>query len=163
MNSTEEKLWGYIDGTCSADEQKAISLLIEQDESVRAKYLELLSFNTDMAAMELDEPSMAFTYNVMENIRADYAKQPLKAAIDTRIIKVIAGFFVFTIVALLIFILVNINWSAGSGVTLPAFKMPLIKNFLSSGILKGFLFFDVVLVLFLFDGFLHKKGFAKQS
>jgi len=31
MNTAEEKLWNYIDGTCTPAEQEAISLLIEQD------------------------------------------------------------------------------------------------------------------------------------
>ncbi|MDB4925591.1 hypothetical protein [Mucilaginibacter sp.] len=159
----EEKLWDYIDGTCSVEDHEAIDLLLVQDEAFRQKYLELLALNREIAAMEIEEPSMAFTYNVMENIRADYAKPPLKAAIDGRIIKIIGGFFVFTIAALLIFILVNINWSAGTTIAVPTFKMPEIKNLLSGEILKGFLFFDVVLVLFLFDTFLRKKGIAKHA
>ena len=28
MNNIEEKLWSYIDGNCTPDEQKAISALI---------------------------------------------------------------------------------------------------------------------------------------
>jgi len=163
MNSIEEKLWEYIDGACSTEEREAIDLLIAQDETYRQKYLELLALNREIAAMEMDEPSMAFTYNVLETIRADYAKKPLKAAIDSRIIKGIAGFFVFTIAALLIFMLVNINWSAGNTVVAPAFKLPDLKLFLSGGVVKGVLFFDVVLLLFLFDGFLRKRHFVKHS
>jgi len=163
MKSMEEKLWEYIDGACSAEEREAIDLLIARDETYREKYLELLALNREIASMEMDEPSMAFTYNIMETIRADYAKKPLKAAIDNRIIKGIAGFFVFTIAALLIFILVNINWSAGNTVTGPALKLPDLKLFLSGSVVKGFLFFDVVLLLFLFDGFLRKRHFVKQS
>jgi hypothetical protein len=163
MKSIEEELWNYIDGTCSIEEREAIDLLIGTDETYREKYLELLALNREIAAMEIEEPSMAFTYNVMETIRAEHAQKPLKAAIDSRIIKIIGGFFVFTIAALLIFMLVNINWSAGNVVTTPSFNVPDMKNFLSGPILKGFLFFDVVLVLFLFDGFLRKRNMVKQS
>ena len=35
MNNIEEQLWNYIDGTSSPEEQKAISMLIEQDEVYR--------------------------------------------------------------------------------------------------------------------------------
>ncbi len=163
MNSIEEKLWEYIDGACSTEEREAIDLLIAQDETYRQKYLELLALNREIAEMEMDEPSMALTYNVLETIRADYAKKPLKAAIDSRIIKGIAGFFVFTIAALLIFMLVNINWSAGNTAVVPALKLPDLKVFLSGSVVKGFLFFDVVLLLFLFDGFLRKRHFVKHS
>ncbi|MDB5155580.1 MAG: hypothetical protein JWR50_287, partial [Mucilaginibacter sp.] len=89
MNSIEERLWDYIDGNCSAAEREAIDLLLVNNEGYRQKYLELLAFNREIAAMELDEPSMAFTYNVIEQIRTDYAKQPLKAKINKNIIRVI--------------------------------------------------------------------------
>jgi hypothetical protein len=163
MNSIEEKLWNYIDGTCTTDEHNTISLLIEQNETYRDKYLELLSFNADMGAIELEEPSMAFTYKVMENIRADYARQPLKTRINNNIVKAIGGFFVFTIAAILVYIMVNINWSAGTPVNMPEVIMPDAGSFMHSAALKGFLFFDVVLLLFLFDGFLRKRNFAKQA
>src|SRR5271156_1008235 len=113
MNSIEEKIWNYIDGSCTPEEQKAIGLLIEQDEVYRRKYDELVQLNTEFAAIELDEPPMAFTYNVMETIRTEHAQQPLKAAINKRIIKGIGLFFIITISVILIFTLANIHWSAG--------------------------------------------------
>jgi hypothetical protein len=75
--------------------------LLQQDEVYRKKYNELLQLNSEFAAMELDEPSMAFSYNVMETIRTEHAKQPLKAAVDKRIILGIASFFVLTLSVLL--------------------------------------------------------------
>jgi len=103
MNNIEEILWNYIDGNCTADEQKAISDLIAGDEAYRIKYNELLNLNKAFAGMELDEPPMAFTYNVMETIRTEYAQKPLKAAINKRIIRGISIFFVLTIVCLSVF------------------------------------------------------------
>ena len=32
MNTIEEKLWNYIDGTCSEEDRKAMAILIAQDE-----------------------------------------------------------------------------------------------------------------------------------
>jgi hypothetical protein len=165
MNSIEEKLWDYIDGTCTAAEREAIDQLLIIDESYQQKYLELLALNREIAAMELDEPSMAFTYNVMETIRADYARKPLKARINGTIIKIIGGFFVFTIVALFVFMLANMNWHATATGTTAApvtFKIPDFKNLLTGPIFKGFMFFDVVLGLFLLDSFLRKKVLSKQ-
>jgi len=165
MNSIEEKLWNYIDGTCTPLEQAAITLLIEQDEVYRNKYNELVQLNKEFAAIELDEPPMAFTYNVMETIRADHARQPLKAAIDKRIIRGIGLFFVFTISILLIFALASINWQAGGvAAQVPAkLALPDIKNLLTGPFMKGFLFLDMVLVLYLFDAWLRKKGFTKTG
>ncbi|MDB5001777.1 MAG: hypothetical protein JWQ34_2 [Mucilaginibacter sp.] len=165
MNSIEEKLWDYIDGTCTADERAAIDALLTHDEAYQQKYLELLALNREIAAMELDEPSMAFTYNVMETIRADYAKQPLKARINKTLINVIGGFFIVTIVGLFIIMLANINWSAGSPVSSTAapFKMPGFTKLFTGDVFKGFMFFDVVLGLFLFDSLLRKSTPAKQT
>jgi hypothetical protein len=167
MNTMEEKLWNYIDGTCSAEEQKAIDTLIVQDEVYRRKYEELVSLNQQFSKMELDEPSMAFTYNVMEGIRAEYAQQPLKAAINKRIIKGIAIFFIVSILLVLVFALSNIHFSSGNAAFGNAsldikIKFPDIKNYLTPGVIEGFLFFDLVLGLFLFDAYLRRKSVSKQ-
>jgi hypothetical protein len=164
MNTMEEKLWNYIDGTCSAEEKKVIDILIAQDEVYRRKYQELLALNQEFSKMELDEPPMAFTYNVMETIRAEHAQQPLKAAIDKRIIKGISGFFIVSILLLVIYVLSTMRLtSANISVHLPdSLKLPDIKTYLNKPVLEGFLFFDVVLGLFLFDAYLRKRGISKQ-
>ena len=164
MNTIEEKLWNYIDGTCSVEEKKAIDILIAQDEVYQRKYEELLALNQEFSKMELDEPPMAFTYNVMEAIRAEHAQQPLKAAIDKRIIKVISGFFIVSILLLVVYVLSTMRLtSANISVHLPdSLKVPDIKNYLSKPVLEGFLFFDVILGLFLFDTYLRKRGVSKQ-
>ena len=165
MNTMEEKLWNYFDGTCSEEEKKAIDILIAQDEVYRRKYQELLALNQEFSKMELDEPPMAFTYNVMETIRAEHAQQPLKAAIDKRIIKGISGFFIVSILLLIIYVLSTMRLtSANVSVHLPdSLKLPDIKNYLSKPVLEGFLFFDVVLGLFLLDAYLRKKSVSKQG
>src|SRR5471030_1897416 len=114
MSSAEEKLWAYIDGSATPEEHQAISLLIEQNNAYRAKYLELLKLDQEFAAIELDEPPMAFTYNVMEAIRAEQAQKPLKAAINSTLIKGITGFFIGTIVLLVVYLLFNITWTGSS-------------------------------------------------
>jgi hypothetical protein len=164
MNTVEEKLWNYIDGTCSEDERKAIDILIAQDETYRRKYNELLALNQEFAKMEPDEPSMAFTYNVMEGIRAEHAQQPLKAGIDKRIIKGIAGFFILTILLLIVFVLSTMHVPSVnfSGYLPESLKVPDMKNYFSLPVLKGFLFFDVVLGLFLLDGYMRRRNVSKQ-
>lgn len=168
MNAMEEKLWNYIDGTCSPTEQEAIARLIEQDEVYARKYHELLALNQEFAAIELDEPPMAFTYNVMEAIRTENAMQPLKAAIDKRIILGISVFFVFTIVALLVFSLANINVSemhlSTNEIKLPEnLKLTNANSLFSGPFMKWFLVFDVVLALFLTDTYLRRKKTTKQA
>lgn len=167
MNTIEEKLWNYIDGTCSPAEQDAIARLIEQDEAYAQKYQELLALNQEFAKMELDEPPMAFTYNVMETIRTENAMQPLKANIDKRIILGIAIFFAVTILALLTFTFANIHISginiSAADIKLPAgVKLPSTNSLFSGPVLKWFLIFDVVLALFLTDAYLRRKKTARQ-
>jgi anti-sigma factor RsiW len=165
MNNMEEKLWMYIDGLCTPEEQKAISDLIDKDAAIGAKYRELLGFNRAFAAMELDEPPMAFTYNVMESIRTENAQVPLKAAINKRIIRGISIFFVVTLAALLILVFSSIKWS---GIGLPAsmtahLKIPEINSDKTKMVVQVFVFFDVMLGLYLFDAYLRRKKGAKDS
>lgn len=164
MNTIEEKLWSYIDGTCSGEDKKAIDILIERDDVYKRKYQELLVLNQELSNFELEEPSMAFTYNVMEAIRAEHAQQPLKAGINKRIIKGISGFFIVSITLLLILAISNVHTgSANISVHLPdSLRLPDIKNYLSKPVLEGFLFFDIVLGLFLFDAWLRRKNVSKQ-
>jgi anti-sigma factor RsiW len=159
MNSIEEKLWNYLDGSCSPEEHEAISQLIATDQTYQQKYQELLAFNQELENMELDAPPMAFTYNVMEAIRTEEASKPLKANIDHRIIKAIAAFFIGTIAVLLIIALANSHAdNVHETVQIPVkVHLPALTNYISAPVMKSFLFFDVVLALFLFDGYLRKK------
>jgi hypothetical protein len=165
MNSIEEKLWSYIDGSCTAEEQKAIATLIAQDEVYMRKYQELLKLNEEFTSMELDEPSMAFTYNVMETIRTQHAQQPLKAAINKRIILGIAIFFIITIAALVMVALSSINWhTADTGIKMPEqLNVNQVTSFFTGRVIKGFLFFDVVMGLFLLDTYLRRKSVLKHE
>lgn len=155
----EEKLWNYIDGRCTAEEQQAIESLIASDEAVRLKYQQLVAFNADIGAIELDEPPMAFTYHVMEAIRTEQAQKPLKAAINKRIILGIALFFGITILALLVYTFANVKLTpADIKTTLPvSFKLPEPQNFFTKPVINGFVFFDVVAALFFFDAWLRRK------
>ena len=164
MNNIEETLWNYIDGNCTADEQQAVSALIAQDEVYRLKYNELLKLNTEFSAMELDEPPMAFTYNVIEAIRTEHAQTPLKATINKRIIMGITIFFVVTLAASLVFMLANIHMPAATAPdnVITSLKIPDFGKYITKPVVEGFVFFDVLLALFLFDTFLRRKNFQKQ-
>ena len=156
MNSIEEKLWDYIDGQGTAANREAIAQLIQHDEVYRSKYHELLALNAEFAAIETDEPPMAFTYNVMEQIRIAEARVPLKSALNTRIIKGIAGFFIVSIVALVIFALTMVKWQTGGG----QWQMPDFTAVIPSNAFKAFMFFDVILGLYIFDAWLRRKKAA---
>jgi anti-sigma factor RsiW len=159
MNVIEEKLWNYIDGTCPPDEEQAIRTLIETDELYKRKYQELIQLNAEFGAMELDEPSMAFTYNVMEAIRTETAQKPLKAGINKYIIRGIGLFFVLTIVSLLLVALGSAKWTGDNNTGMVHLNMalPSLQNYLTRPVIQGFFFFDMVLGLFLLDSHFRKK------
>jgi len=161
----EEQLWNYLDGTCTPQEREVIEHLIATEKEYQQKYDEIKAFDLELEGIELDAPPMAFTYNVMEAIRTEEASKPLKAAIDTRIIKAIAAFFIITIVALVGIALANTDWSVATsgGVNMPKMQIPNVKNYISGPMLKGFLFFDVVFVLYFFDSYLRKRKLQQHA
>ncbi|QXV66482.1 hypothetical protein INP83_05210 [Mucilaginibacter sp. 21P] len=168
MNSIEEKLWNYIDGSCPPQEQQAIEKLIATDEIYRRKYDELLQLNNEFMLAEVDEPPMAFTYNVMEAIRTEKAMQPLKARIDGRIIWGIAAFFIITVVAMLAYTLGTVNWSSGASVVKQV-ELPVqlnankLNGIFTGPIGKGFLFFYMVMGLFFIDYYLRRRNMTKPQ
>lgn len=164
MNTAEEKLWSYIDGTCTPAEREAIELQIAQDAAFAAKYDELLLMNSEFAAMELDEPPMAFTYNVMESIRNEHAATPLKAAINKNIIKGIGLLFAVMITGLLVFAFSQARFNGATG-TATAFKfsLPNFSPYFTGPFMQVFLFLDIVLALYLFDNYLRKKRTIKTD
>lgn len=162
MKQIEEQLWDYIDGFCTEEEQKRLSFLIETDENYSSKYAELLNFHENMSAFELDEPSMAFTFKLMEKIRTEKALVPLKTQIDKRIIYAISGFFICIILTFLVFVFVNINWSQSATIKLPQINFSGLNIFSNPVIIKGFLFFDMILVLFFADHY-FRKWFLHQK
>lgn len=163
MNQMEEQLWNYIDGFCTKEGQKAIELLIETDLDYHSKYLELMAFQKNMQAVNLEEPAMGFTFKVMENIRAEQVRKPLKTSIDRRIVLGIAAFFICSIVLLLGYIFINMDWSQPTAaIKLPEIKLPAITNYLNPVVLKGFLFCDLVLALFFLDRYFRNVLFIKK-
>jgi hypothetical protein len=164
MNSMEEILWRYIDGLCTPEEVQVVRALIAEDESYRLKYQELTALNAGLAGMELDEPPMAFTYNVMESIRTEHARVPLKASINKKIIWGIAAFFTVTLLAMLVLLVINIKWSSpAQAVNMSVVpKLPAINASQGKILVQVFVFFDVILGLYLFDAFLRKRSAAKQ-
>lgn len=165
MSSIEEKLWNYIDGTCTAADRETIEKQIAVDDTWRLKYEELLAINYDIVAhIELDEPPMAFTYNVMEVIGKEYAiEHPLKTRVNKTLMGAIGGFFTLSLLAIAIIFFGNIHWSANVSAVQNTTQLPNFKNLLSGNALKAFLFFDTVLMLFLVGEFMRKRISYKQS
>src|SRR5258706_4246484 len=108
----EDRLWDYIDGNGNAEEKTFVEQLIATQEAWRKKYHELLDVHQLMStSLELDEPSMRFSQNVMEEIAKYQITPATKTYINKKIIYGIGIFFVAMIAVMLIYGLGQINWS----------------------------------------------------
>ncbi|RZM07740.1 MAG: hypothetical protein EOO88_51290 [Pedobacter sp.] len=107
MNTIEQQLWDYIDGNLGATEVRAIEEKIHSDAEVKLQYEAFLSLNLAFDKIELDEPSMSFTRNVMESVALEPAPVAMKTKVNTNIIYGIGGFFIMSLVALFGYALFN--------------------------------------------------------
>lgn len=161
MKDIELRLWDYIDGFSSEIEKAEMEILIATDLSVKSKYRELLDLQSDFQDIGLDAPSMVFTNNVMAQI--NLINQPLSAKVRTNsaIIYAIAGFFGIMILACLILVVTEIDWTKGDSVQGFA-KLEWSQFFsnTSGGLIQliyGFLIADVVVGLLFLDRLLRNK------
>jgi hypothetical protein len=160
----EERLWEYIDGACHAADRLFIEQLIADNQEWRAKYQELLELQDLMANhLELDEPSMRFTQNIMEAIGKEHIAPAAKTYINKRIIWGVAGFFMISIIGFLIAGIAQVNWSTGGtdssllNLNKINFDKMDVSKFFNNTYTSIFMMINVVLGLMLLDMFLHSK------
>lgn len=159
------QLWNYIDGSANQQEVSFVEDMIAKDAEWRNKYKELLEVNQLLKTdMELEQPSMRFSKNVMEQI---VGLQPAKATvkyINKHIIRSIAAFFILTITGSLIYTFTTVEWVSASGTSPLPFDLNKLNlgqlNFsklLSSTWINIILMVNVVLGLMLLDNYLRRK------
>lgn len=156
MNTIEQQLWDYIDGNLDEIQRKNIEEKIESNAAVKLQYEELLNLNFAFSEMELDEPSMSFTRNVMENVALEPAPVSLKTRVDTRIIFSIGAFFAISILGLLGYILYN------STFTMPNFGKYFTADFnldkyITPTAIYVFIGLDIIIGLIFMDYVLRRK------
>ncbi|TCD11716.1 hypothetical protein EZ449_05515 [Pedobacter frigidisoli] len=156
MNTIEQQLWDYIDGNLDATQAKNIEEKIKSDAEVKLQYEELLNLNLAFGDLELEEPSMSFTRNVMESVALLPAPVALKTKVNKNIIYGIGGFFVISLLALFGYTVYNANLS------LSDFKLNVnldfnLNSYLTPTAIYSFLFADLVIGLVFLDYLLRKK------
>jgi len=161
----EERLWNYIDGVSSEDEKSLIEKLLASDAAFRAKYQELLGLHQLLGKVELEEPSMRFTLNVMEEVAKYGVAKATGKYINKRIIWGIAAFFFIMIGAMLVYGFSLVNWHATPGTSI----IPIdIKKWEPSKIVTNtyvniFMMVNIVLFLYLLDRYLSKKRAERMT
>lgn len=165
QQNMEERLWEYIDGTCSEEEKTFIARLVEENQEWRVKYQELLEVNQLLQQdLELEHPSMRFTRNVMEEIGKHQIAPAASSYINKRIIWGIISFFLLMITGFLIYTFGQVKWSdARNNPELPIDfgNIDLSKiefsNLFNNSFTNVFLMISVVLGLMMLDMYLRKK------
>ena len=64
----DDRLWEYIDGLSSPEERISIEKLLDTNQEWKETYDELLEVHRLVHSSALEEPSLRFTRNVMEEI-----------------------------------------------------------------------------------------------
>jgi hypothetical protein len=164
----EDRLWDYIDGISSPAERSAVETLIEANQQWRRKYRELLDVHQLLAGSELEEPSMRFSKNVMEEIGRHHVAPATTTYVNKNIIRSIGAFFLSMIAGLLIYCFARIKWTGGSSSNLiSSYNISLEKNspleklnwekLFNSSYVTAFMLIAVVSGLVLLDLYLQRK------
>jgi len=159
----EDRLWDYIDGNSNAEEKSFVEQLIATQEAWRNKYHELLELHQVInTSLELDEPSMRFSQNVMEEIAKYQITPATKTYINKKIINGIGIFFLAMIIGMLIYGLGQINWADTTGTSndlITKYNPGKIdfSKFFNNTYTTIFMMVNVVMGLMLLDMYLGKK------
>jgi hypothetical protein len=158
LEHMEERLWSYIDGASTGEEKSAVERLMQENASWREKYRELLEVSQLIHASELDQPSMRFTKNVMEEIAKLHIAPATKSYINNKIIWGIGVFFITILVGSLVYGIGQIDWTTSGNSNLPVdlSKVDYSKMF-NNSYMNVLMMINVVLGLFLFDRYLTNK------
>ena len=156
----EALLWEYIDNLATAEEKTTVEKLVAENATWRAKYHELLEVQQLMLSTELEEPSMRFTRNVMEEIAKYHIAPATKSYINNKIIYGIAAFFITVIVSFVVYGISQIDWSAASSAESPfGFDLGNVDygRMFNNTFVNAFMMLNVVLGLMLFDRYLNSR------
>ena len=155
MKTIEEQIWDYIDDNLTIEEKSAIAAKIATDQTYSELYQELSAVNLHLGKLEIDMPPMAFNRKVMDLVAQEIAPVSLKTKVDLRIIYAVAGFFILTLSAILVYAISQIHFTA-SAINVPEVSIDFTR-YLTPAFIKIFLFTDLLIGFVYLDGFLRRK------
>ena len=156
----EDRLWSYIDGLSEGEERSSIEDLLESNVEWQRKYKELLEINLLLRSSELEEPSLRFTKNVMEEIAKYHIAPATKSYINNRIVYSIGAFFLIMIIGFIIYGLGQIDWSASGSSSINTSQYidrVDFSKFFNNTYVNIFMMINIVLGLGLLDWYLSNK------
>lgn len=166
QNNMESRLWGYIDGTVSADERTVIEKLLQTNAEWKSKYHELLQVNKWLQSSELEAPSMRFTKNIMEEIARLHIAPATRTYLNKKIIWGLGIFFIVMLLGFLIYGFGQMQWN-GSGEGNIAKNIGKIdfSKFFNNTWMNVLIMINIILGLFLLDNYFNnkRKAFRKEA
>jgi hypothetical protein len=155
----EGRLWEYIDGSGSVEERSVIEKLLAENQQWKDKYRELLEVHQLVQTSSLEEPSMRFTKNVMEEIAKYHIAPATRTYIDKKIIWGIGIFFITLIIGFLVYGFSQVNWSTDAGDSGRIVDVTNVdySKFFNNTYVNVFMGINVILGLMLLDRFLASK------
>ncbi|RYG49512.1 MAG: hypothetical protein EOO01_12390 [Chitinophagaceae bacterium] len=155
----EARIWDYIDGSLSSEENSFVENLVQTNQEWREKYAELLQVHSLMQeSLELDAPSMSFTRNVMEEISRLQITPASKKYLNQKIIWGLGGFFVLTLIGFCIYAFSQATWTTDTKSVLPInLESMNYEKLFNSSYTNVFLMINTVLGLMLLDMYLTAK------
>jgi hypothetical protein len=133
---------------------------LQTDQQWMTVYNELKGFNEMIGSADIiEQPSLRFTRNVMEEVAKFKVAPPASSYINKKIIIGIAAFFIISIVGFLIYGISFIDMSATGSI--PDSGMAKLNidwsKYLNSTVMNLFLLLDMVAGLMLLDRYLRRK------
>ena len=154
----DKQLWDYIDGLSSREERTSVEKLLHANPEWKNKYDELLEVQQLLKSSQLEQPSLRFTKNVMEEIAKLHIAPAAKNYINKKIIWGIAAFFITIIVGFLIYGFGQVDWNfQDNSKPLIDFSQINYGRIFNNNFVNGFMMVNVLLGLVLFDRVLANK------
>jgi hypothetical protein len=164
----ELRLWDFIDGRSTEEEQNEISQLLIHNRYWQSKYNELMIFHRLLEQDKPDMPSMRFTKNVLEEINQYHVSPATNTYINKRVIRGITTFFLTMLGGLLIYLFGQIHWVSNDGDTYHSghkFELNQIdwSKILNGSSLNIFIGINIILGLILIDRYFEGRKKSSQE
>jgi len=157
----EMQLWEYLDDTCTSADRQRIDMLLQNDPEWQKKLGELSALHVTLAgSMELEQPSLRFSKNIMDMVGHTHIAPAAKKYINYTIIRSIAAFFIIAIISVLIYALATTNRATSAPDALSRlYSTPNINftGFFTSSMFNIIVGINIILGLLLVDAWLRRK------
>jgi hypothetical protein len=161
MSLIEEQIWDYIDGNCTLAENTAIAEKIATNEEYSRVYEALKLVNKQLMELDLEEPPMSFSRNVMHQIKEELKPVALQTKVNDKIVYAIASLFGAVLLMLFGYAISISDFNFNFEV--PSFSFSqVVQSFIDQLNLQIFLFIDVALMLVFLDSYFRKQFLKKE-